>query len=75
LLSQSYSCTGKTYSNVNFFATSDSFVSLQYLFKMSKQVIGPIIPEVCKAIVEILKENIQVNLHCILIILLKTNNN
>jgi len=43
-----------------FLASSDSYVSLQYLFKISKQAISCIMPEVCEALVEKLKAYIQV---------------
>lgn len=39
---------------------ANSFASLQYLFKISKQSISIIIPEVCNSFVEGLKEHIEV---------------
>jgi len=35
------------------------YVSLQYLFKISQQAIGCIIPEVCEALVEKFKDYVQ----------------
>jgi hypothetical protein len=37
---------------LHFLASGDSYISLQYLFKISKQSISSIIPEVCEALVE-----------------------
>lgn len=45
---------------LRFLATGDSFTSLQYLFGMSKQIISLIIPEVCKALIEGLQDNVKV---------------
>lgn len=47
---------------LRFFATGDSYTSLQYLFKISKQVISTIIPEVCKALIDVLKEHVRVSM-------------
>lgn len=39
----------------------DSFVSLEYLFKISRKSISRIIPEVCKTIIDVLKDEIKVS--------------
>jgi len=45
---------------LRFLASGDSYVSLQHLFKISKQAVSCIVPEVCEALVEKLKDYIQV---------------
>jgi hypothetical protein len=45
---------------LRFLATGDWYTSLQCLFQISKQTISGIVPAACEAIVEALKENIQV---------------
>ncbi len=44
-----------------FLASGDSYHSLQYTLKISKQVISKIVPQVCNALVEALKEYIRVS--------------
>ncbi|CAB3222652.1 unnamed protein product [Arctia plantaginis] len=44
---------------LRFLATGDSFASLMYLFKVSKELIARIVPEACKALISVLKENIK----------------
>jgi len=45
---------------LRFLASGDSYVSQQYLFKISKQAVSCIVPEACKALVEKLKDYIRV---------------
>lgn len=46
---------------LRFLATGDSYQSLMLLFKISKQAISLIIPEVCGAINEVLRNQVQVS--------------
>lgn len=45
---------------LRYLATGDSFASLMYLFKVSKELIARIVPETCKALISVLNENIKV---------------
>lgn len=45
---------------LRFLATGDNYKSLHFLFKVSSQVISRIIPEVCAAINEELKDEVKV---------------
>ena len=58
---------------LRFLATGDSYSSLQYLFRISKQSISSIIPGVCQALADVLKENIKVNTNIIFIFIHKQN--
>jgi hypothetical protein len=44
---------------LRFLASGDSYINLQYLFRISKQAISCIVPEVCEALVEKLKVYVQ----------------
>lgn len=46
---------------LRFLATGDSYHSLMYTFKISKQVISRTIPEVCDALISALKDCIKVS--------------
>lgn len=46
---------------LRFLATGDSYHSLMYVFKVSKQSISVIVPEVCEALIDVLKNYIKVN--------------
>lgn len=53
---------------LRYLATGDSFTSLMYTFKISKQLISRIIPEVCSAIIECLEQYVKVSKNYIQII-------
>jgi hypothetical protein len=46
---------------LRYLATGDSFMSLMYLFKVSKQFISSMLPGVLKAITESLQDYVKVN--------------
>ena len=46
---------------VRYLASGESFTSLMYTFKISKQSISAIIPEVCEALINALKTYIKVS--------------
>ncbi|KAF9422064.1 hypothetical protein HW555_002085 [Spodoptera exigua] len=48
---------------LRYLATGDSFASLMFLFKVSKELIARIVPETCKALISVLKENIKILFH------------
>ncbi|CAK1601694.1 unnamed protein product [Parnassius mnemosyne] len=46
---------------LRFLATGDSYKSVSYLFKISKQTVSRCVDDVCKAIIQELKEEIEVS--------------
>lgn len=47
---------------LRFLATGDSYKSLHFLFKVSSQIISKIVPEVCAAINQVLKNEVKVKI-------------
>lgn len=47
---------------LRFLATGDSYKSLHFLFKVSSQIISKIVPEVCSAINQVLKNEVKVKI-------------
>ena len=45
---------------LRFLASGDSYTSLMYTFRISKQAISRIVPEVCEAIISALKQYVKV---------------
>lgn len=46
---------------LRFLATGDSFTSLMYLFKVSKQTISTVVMEVCSALINVLRQHVKVS--------------
>lgn len=47
---------------LRFLATGDSYKSVHFLFKVSSQIISKIVPEVCAAINQVLKNEVKVKI-------------
>lgn len=66
IMRESISVQNRLAVTLRFLNSGDSYTSLQYLFKISKQALSSIIPEVCEALVAELKSNIKVIKHLFL---------
>lgn len=47
---------------LRFLATGDTYKSLHFLFRISSQIISKIVPEVCRAIIDALDDEVKVRL-------------
>ncbi|XP_053982794.1 uncharacterized protein LOC128878533 [Hylaeus volcanicus] len=56
---QSISITDRLLITLRFLATRDSFQSLSYMFRVSKQCISLIVPDVCEALIDALKDVVK----------------
>ncbi|RVE47950.1 hypothetical protein evm_007464 [Chilo suppressalis] len=45
---------------LRYLATGDSYRSLHYIFKISSQLISQIVPEVCQALIDVLKDTVKI---------------
>jgi hypothetical protein len=52
----------KLATTLRYLATGDSFTSLRYLFRVSKQFISSMLPGVLKAIIESIKDYVKVRI-------------
>ncbi|KAK7605333.1 hypothetical protein V9T40_007191 [Parthenolecanium corni] len=61
-LRQAVSAKERLLVTLRFLASGDSYQSLSYIFRISPQLIGRIVPEVCAALNVALRDEIQVNI-------------
>lgn len=48
---------------LRFLGTGESYTSLSYVMKISKQSISTIVPKVCEALISVLKDDVKVSLY------------